>query len=228
MTAPGDPDPGGAGGTRSRSADETVRHLEETLEVLSVNLDAFYAAVPAVGMVLAGQLYKLLCDRSRGAAPLAQRVFPNLALAPIYALPDLDGPDGPPMRGLQFMGFLPMEFGNPDVKAGVRAVARHAEPIPLAAWLEQTVAVLTVGTKTIQPTIGALISELRNQDGGGHFDPSVREVVQAVEEFRFVKGGVDYQLGYRLLADVADYLIGHLRSLLEEDPTGAAPTPEST
>lgn len=227
MTVPSNQGPGGVGGTRSRGTDENIRHLEETLEVLSVNLDAFYSAVPAVGMVLAGQLYKLLCDRPRGAAPLAQRVFPNLTLAPIYGLPDLDGPDGPPMRGLVFLTFLPMEFANPDEKAGVRVIARDAEPIPLAAWLEQTVAALPVGTGVIRPTIGQLISELRHQDGGGHFDQNVREVVQAVEELRFVKGGVDYQFGYRVLADVADYLISHLRDLLGEDSSRANPAPES-
>jgi hypothetical protein len=29
-------------------------------------------------------------------------------------------------------------------------------------------------------------------------------------------GGIDYQFGYRFLADVADYLIQHLRGLLDE------------
>ncbi len=189
---------------KQRTQQEFRDHLYKSLEVLEKNVINFKKGDQTAWLTIGAQLYILLCDKSKGPV-LTERVIPNFSLHPL--LSDLSHQEGKYLLYTTKMVFRPdgitlelFNLKNPK--------------IPLGKWLQQTVAILNIGEKGIPITIGGLIQEVWDQAGPGHFDPDVRETLQATSGGKFVEKGIENPLHVKYLVSIADYIVPEIRQQL--------------
>ena len=189
-------------GTRKRKPQEFIDQIHLLLNSLEILIAADKNGEPGAWLPVPGVLWVLLCDTDGGRRPtLIDTVIPDFSLHPL--LHDASKEPGEYLlyvSGMEWdqhrFDFTPFDPSQPR--------------IPLAQWLEQTVAVLG-GTPI---TLGKLISETRHQEGAGHFDPEVRETVQATTGLRFREMGDEKPFHAKLLVSIAEYIVSETKKQL--------------
>ena len=192
---------------RPRSPKEFQEHLQTSLEAIDVNARAYHDGADAGWLAVSTQLYVLLCDRSRGQT-LIERTIPSLVLSPLKM-------EDPKKKKVGYLLHLPGFSTGPD---GFQwnLFDHTAAKIPIANWLDQTVAVLSIKengkNKGVYISLSDIVREGRNQAGGGHFDPEIRDVLQATMGLRVVDKGRDRPFHEKYLVTVGEYVADEIRS----------------
>ncbi len=195
------------GATRTRSPQEERQHLLDILDVLHINIDAFKQGRSAGWMSVSAQLFVLLCDRSKynRQTALVERVMPGFCLLPLRE--DLSDKVG------RYLFFLPrIKFNHESLS--LELFAFDEPKIPLGDWLSQVIAIGTVNESGVPISIETLITDTRNQAGGGHFDSNVREELQAAESFTFVEGGARLPFFAKTLVAIGEHVQSEVRNQL--------------
>lgn len=192
---------------RPRTPQEERLHLLEILDALDINVEAFNQGRSAGWMAVSAQLFILLCDKNKynNWTVLVERVIPDLSLH--LLLKDLSNKVGKYLLYLPKINFdaerMRLEFFNFD------------EPkITLQEWLSQVIAIGTVNNAGVPISIETLITTTRQQAGGGHYDPNVREDLQAAQSFIFVEGGAHLPFFSKALVAIGDYVLKEVRCAL--------------
>ena len=150
-------------------------------------------------MNVSSQLFILLCDRNKHNrwTALVERVIPRFSLHPL--LTDLSSKAG------KYLLYLPkIRFAAENL--GLDLFDFDASKIPLASWLTQVIAIGSVNDSGVPISIEALIRVARHEAGGGHYDPSVGQELQAAESFIFVEGDAHLPFFSKALITMAEYV----------------------
>lgn len=193
---------------RPRTPQQDRDHLLEILDALDINIEAYNQGRSAGWMAVSAQLFILLCDRNRRNrwTALVERAIPTFALHPL--LNDLSG------KAHQYLLYIPkINFNSQNLR--LELFNLNEPRIPLADWLRQVIAILPVNETGVPITLEGLITESRHQAGGGHFDPNVRETLQAAESFIFVEGGAHLPFFSKSLAAIGEYVSDEIRSQMQ-------------
>ncbi len=194
---------------KRRTQREFREQLDQSLEALEINLEAYERGRAAGWLGVASQLYVLLCDQ---AGPLVDRVSPELSLHPL--MQDVS------QKSVKYLLYLPKVSFGPDGMA-LDLFDLEKPALPFAEWLEQTVAVLNVGNTGIYVTIRDLIIEVRNQAGPGHFTPTVRETAQATTGFKIVEKGMPGSFHEKCIVAIGKYVLLAVREHLRKHEAGS-------
>lgn len=191
-----------------RQQDEYRDHLALVLDALEINLEAYKNGRVGGWLAISTQLYILLVDPSRGQ-PLITRLLADFTLHPINK-PDISRK--PTKYLLHFSREVVFDKTKPK--------------LPLKDWLDQTLDVLHINTsgksKGVYISIRELIEETRNQAGGGHFDPKIRETIRATTGFKLVEEGKSIPYHIKRLIEISEYIIPEIRSQYQNRYQGDA------
>ena len=159
---------------RMRNEDETVQQLVEVLDVLDIGIAAYRSGRYAAWRICSVYIHQLLTDRTRNNIPVALRVLPTLQIHP------LRGDDAPP--GVSYLMRIPVSI-HPD-EQGIRLTIFDVTKtrVPLDEVLDKSAFIATRNETGRSVQLRDIITNLRNQAGGAHYDPRLTEMMAIIEE----------------------------------------------
>lgn len=194
--------------TRARTPQEERQHLLEALDALDINIEAFNQGRSAGWMTVSAQLFILLCDRNRRNqhTALVERVIPGFSLHPL--IEDLSDRVG------RYLIYSPNIRFNAESQS-LELFSFDEPQIALADWLNQVIMIGVVNGSGVPISIDGLIAETRHQAGGGHYDPNVREALQAASSMTFVQGGTHLPFFAKALVTIGEYVLREIQDQLQ-------------
>jgi hypothetical protein len=216
---------------RKRKDDEFRDQFLRSLKSLDRNLESYKRGDVDVWQDISTQLFILLCDRV--PISLAERLIRNLSLHPL--LTDVSKSK----QNYLLIDAVRKRFTPDGVEFELFDLSQPR--IPLGDWLQQTLLYVredaskdildnlpwvpdgTGGMFMVKEvpehlrgeptdvTLGLLISEARNQMGGGHFTPTIRAIMQATESVVIREKGNIQPFHVKCLVAIAEYVAAELR-----------------
>ena len=178
--------------------------LEEQLESLDLNIQAYRHGRTAGWLAVPNRLYILLC-RGKRAAPLAPKVIPDFSLHPLLH-------DMSPEREEYLLKLPTVLFDNQGFELQLFDLEQRR--IPLSKWLSQTVAILPGAESPVYITVEQVIRYARHQAGGAHVDPRPGETIRAASSWVFRERRQARPFLVKCLIAIGEYVLSEIRAQL--------------
>lgn len=213
---------------RTRNHPEFQNEFVRSLNRLSRQLKNYQNGDVDAWQDMATKLFILLCDRT--PVPLAKRIMPNVSLHPL--LVDISEIK----HDYSLIDAVKKHFDANGITFDLFDLSKPK--IGLEEWLQQSVLYVREETpnevldkipwvsdgkgmmfkdipeellgESTDATLELIISEARNQMGGGHFTPSVRAIMQATESVIVKEKGIVTSFHAKCIVAIAEYITTEL------------------